>query len=111
MPIPETQLSTWAHQGATGPSRDTFAAIKAALEDPASPFSMTDTTVFLQGSYWNDTNVWGVDSDVDVVIRLDNVYYSDLQYLAPEDTTRYNNAFSAAAYDLPQFKTDVVNWL
>jgi hypothetical protein len=55
--------------------------------------------------------VWGTDTDVDVVIRLDNVYYSDLQYLPPEDTTRYNNAFSAAAYDLPEFKDDVIKWL
>jgi hypothetical protein len=111
MPIPETQLGTWAHHGATGPSKDTYAEIKSVLEDAASRYPTPDCTVFLQGSYWNDTNVWGVDSDVDVVIRLDNVYYSDLQYLPPEDTTRYNNAFSAAAYDLPEFKTDVVQWL
>src|SRR3954451_23647056 len=64
-----------------------------------------------EGSYWNDTNVWGTDTDVDVVIRLDNVYYSDLQYLPPEDTTRYNSAFSPAAYDLPEFKENVIKWL
>ena len=111
MPIPEGQLTTWSHHGATAASKDTYAAIRRVLTDTRTPFPVSDTTVFLQGSYWNDTNVWGTDTDVDVVIRLDNVYYSDLQYLPPEDTTRYNNAFSPAAYDLPEFKDDVIRWL
>ena len=37
-------------------------------------------SVFLQGSYKNDTNVYG-DSDVDIVIYTDAVYYSDTSNL------------------------------
>jgi hypothetical protein len=111
VPIPEAQLSTWTHHGATGPSKETYREVRRVLTDARAPFPVNDTTVFLQGSYWNDTNVWGTDTDVDVVIRLDNVYYSDLQYLPPEDTTRYNSAFSPAAYDLPEFKENVIKWL
>ena len=45
--------------------------------DSTSPYYPKDFKIFLQGSYKNDTNVYG-DSDVDVVIRLDEIYYTDL---------------------------------
>lgn len=111
MPIPESQLSTWSHHGATAPSKEAYRAIRSVLTDTRAPFPVGDTTVFLQGSYWNDTNVWGTDTDVDAAIRLDNVYYTDLQYLPAEDTARYDKAFLPAAYDLPEFKEDVIKWL
>jgi hypothetical protein len=52
--------------------------------DSTSPYYPKDFKIFLQGSYKNDTNVYG-DSDVDVVIRLDEIYYTDLDQLPEGD--------------------------
>jgi hypothetical protein len=40
------------------------------------------TLLFLQGSYGNDTNIYA-ESDVDVVMRTDSIYYSDTSALNP----------------------------
>lgn len=73
--------------------------IKDALEAASAAYHDKNYQVFLQGSYGNDTNIYS-ESDVDVVIRLDDVYYSDLTSLSPEDK---------AAYD--QYKKDVIKAL
>lgn len=76
MAIPEAQLETWSRLGAIATSLDTYAAVKRALETPGTGYSGKAYEVFLQGSYGNDTNVYA-ESDVDVVIRLDDLYFSD----------------------------------
>src|SRR6185437_6202586 len=110
MAIPESQLDIWAKQGSVTQSRDTYAIIKNALEDAAAPFANRGCTSFLQGSYGNDTNIYA-DSDVDVVIRLDSVYYSDLDELDEAGKSNFNKAFSAATYTHAQFKAEVTEWL
>jgi hypothetical protein len=75
-----------------------------------SPYAQRSFTVFLQGSYKNDTNVFG-DSDVDIVICTDAVYYSDTSNLSPEDKQRYDSNFSRAQYSLGDFKAQVLEWL
>ncbi len=64
----------------------------------------------MQGSYKNDTNVYG-DSDVDVVIRLNQTFFTDLSNLAEDDTKLWNASRSDAEYTPEQFKTDVSSWL
>lgn len=71
MPIPESQLETWSHQGSLTQSRDTYATVKRALETAGTNFTGYDFKVFIQGSYCNHTNTYS-ESDVDVVIRLDS---------------------------------------
>jgi hypothetical protein len=107
MAIQEAQLETWSHQGAVTQSRDTYATIKRALEDNSAPYAGQSYTSFLQGSYANDTNVYA-DSDVDIVMRLDSIYYSDVSQLSEGDRAAYNAAWLAASYSLEQFKTDVI---
>ena len=51
--------------------------VRGVLDDRNSPYHGHDYTIFLQGSYKNDTNVYG-DSDVDVVIRLNKSFITDL---------------------------------
>ena len=46
MAIPETQLKTWAHQGAIAQSRDTYATVKRALESPAANYAGKDFGIF-----------------------------------------------------------------
>ena len=64
MPIPESQLETWSHQGATVTSAATHRSIRAALDAHDWPDAMR-LNPYLQGSYANATNIRG-NSDVDL---------------------------------------------
>ena len=107
MPIPESQLETWSHQGSITQSSSTYKTIKSALEDRTAPYTGKNIKVFLQGSYGNDTNIYA-ESDVDVVIRLDSCFYSDVAHLPEEEKAAYGRAFSDATYTLTTFKRDVL---
>lgn len=111
MAIPEAQLETWSHQGAAGPSRDTYAAVKTVLEDDAAPFADKDPGVFLQGSYANDTNV-ARDSDVDVVAYIAGTFAHDANTLAADQFQAFERAYpGSASYSYNQYKQDVARWL
>jgi hypothetical protein len=110
MSISEIQLATWAKQGATPQFTSTYDTLKTVLNDSSSPYCPKDFNIFLQGSYKNDTNVYA-DSDVDVVIRLDAIFYTDLYFLPAEDKTRYDAQRSPGSYTLDEFKGSVVAWL
>ncbi len=68
MPIPESRLSRWSHHQAATAFTQAHLPIRAVLHAYRWP-SDIKYEVFLQGSYKNDTNLGG-DSDVDVVVRL-----------------------------------------
>jgi hypothetical protein len=106
MAIPETQLDTWAKQGAVKQSRDTYATVKNALEASDAPYVIKSYSSFLQGSYGNDTNIYA-DSDVDVVMKLDSTFYRDITRLSEIDKSAYLKAATDAAYGLDDFKKDV----
>ena len=84
MPIPESQLETWSHQGSIAQSSNTYNTIKNVLETSTTPYASKNFKVFLQGSYGNDTNIYA-ESDVDIVIRLDDCFFSDLDTLSEEE--------------------------
>jgi tRNA nucleotidyltransferase (CCA-adding enzyme) len=75
--IAESQLDIWASQGPTAQFTDTYNRIRDKLLDKGAPYPLSDTEVFLQGSYKNDTNVYG-DSDVDIVLCHTGAFYKDL---------------------------------
>lgn len=110
MGIPESQLETWSHQGSVTQSATTYNTVKNALEDAGTKYAGKNYKVFLQGSYGNDTNIYA-ESDVDVVIRLDDVWFSDLTNLSPEDKAAYDSAFVAATYSYDEYKKDVLKAL
>lgn len=110
MTIPESQLATWSHQGSITQSAQTYNIIQKVLNDTTSPYYSKDFSVFLQGSYGNDTNVYR-DSDVDVVICLNQTYYADTNSLTPNASTNYDTAFNRATYTYGEFKGDVLAWL
>lgn len=110
MAIPEAQVETWSHQGPTPQFTSTYDAIRTVLWDANSPYAARSFNVFLQGSYKNDTNVYG-DSDVDIVICTDSLYHADTSNLSPEDKQRYQAGWGRAEYQLSDFKNDVVRWL
>jgi hypothetical protein len=110
MAIPEAQLETWSKQGPTPQFTATYDTIRTVLYDTNSPYAQHNFTVFLQGSYKNDSNIYG-DSDVDIVIQIEDVYYSDVSNLSEEERTRFNKGWTAASYQLADFKRDVTSWL
>ncbi|QIO70600.1 nucleotidyltransferase [Rhizobium leguminosarum bv. trifolii] len=110
MAIGEIQLNTWASIGSVQQSAATYQSIKGVLNDTSSPYRVRSFENFLQGSYGNDTNVWR-DSDVDIVMRLSSVYYSDTSGLNPADKSNYDRNFSRAEYSFALFKQEVASWL
>ncbi|MCW3694352.1 MULTISPECIES: nucleotidyltransferase domain-containing protein [Burkholderia cepacia complex] len=110
MAISESQLETWSHLGSVQQSAKTYETIQKALNDGSSPYSAKDFSVFLQGSYGNGTNVYR-DSDVDVVIQLNQTYYANTNALDPDAKANYDRAFSPATYTYREFKADVLAWL
>jgi hypothetical protein len=80
------------------------------LEASTTPYASKNFQVFLQGSYGNDTNIYA-ESDVDVVIRLDDCFRSDLSNLTEEEKATYKSAFRDATYAHADFKRDVLSVL
>ena len=110
MSIPESQLQTWSHQGSITQSSQTYAAIKNTLEAANTPYANKNYKVFLQGSYGNATNIYS-ESDVDVVIVLDDCFQHDLTALSDSEKEAYYNAYSDATYSYAHFKRDVLKVL
>jgi Ca2+-binding RTX toxin-like protein len=110
MAIPESQLDTWSHQGSVTQSSSTYNTIKSVLEASTTPYSGKNFSVFLQGSYGNNTNIYA-ESDVDIIIRLDDCFQSDLSKLTEEEKAAHRSAFSDATYTHVDFKRDVLSTL
>ncbi len=110
MPIPESQLETWSHQGSITQSSTTYNTIKNTLEASTTPYAGKNFNVFLQGSYGNDTNIYA-ESDVDIVIRLDDCFFSDVDDLSEEETVAHKQTFFDATYTHIDFKRDVLSVL
>jgi hypothetical protein len=110
MAIPESQLETWSHRGSITQSSTTYNTIKNVLEGSTTPYASKSYSVFLQGSYGNDTNIYA-ESDVDIVIKLDDCWQSDLSGLTQDEKDRYKNAFVDATYTHVDFKRDVLKVL
>lgn len=110
MAINEAQLTTWSSQGAIQQSAATYQTIRTTLNDTKSPYYAKWFSNFLQGSYGNDTNVWR-DSDVDIVMRLSSVYYSDTSNLNATELANYDRMMNPAEYTFVQFKQEVAAWL
>lgn len=110
MPIPENQLETWSHQGSIAQSSATYNSIRNVLVAAETPYAGRSLEVFLQGSYGNATNIYA-ESDVDIVIRLDDTFHSDLERLTHEEKTAQQGAFEDATYTHTNFKRDVMSVL
>lgn len=110
MSIPESQLETWAKLGSITQSKSTYDTVRNVLRDSSAPYSARSFDIFLQGSYGNNTNIYA-DSDVDIVIMLDSIFYTDLDQLNETEKTAYNAARSPASYTFDQFKKEVVQHL
>jgi hypothetical protein len=107
MSISESQLDTWSHQGSVTQSAATYQTLKNVLERSDAPYAHRTYSTFLQGSYGNDTNIYA-DSDVDIVMRLDSVFYTDLSSLTDIEKATYEANRSPAQYSWSEFRKEVI---
>lgn len=107
MTIPLAQLETWSGQGSVMQSKNTYATVKAALEDANANYTDRNFKVFLQGSYGNDTNIYA-ESDVDVVIRYDGAFFHDINERPSDEQTAFHAAYpDGGTYPYSDFKEHV----
>lgn len=105
MAIPETQLEIWNHQGSITNSANTWKSVKTAIDSYKGFPNDVKYNVYLQGSYENDTNVYG-ESDVDVVVELTSSFQSNL---SPEQ--KYKYGLNTVNYGLSNFRDNVEDCL
>lgn len=108
MSIPESQLETWTKQGSITQSSNTYASIKGVLENPNAPYA-GKISVYLQGSYGNHTNVYGVDSDIDIVCCYEDTFSHDLTAMTEAGQANFRQThLTDATYRFANFKADVI---
>lgn len=108
MPISENQLNTWANQGSTTNSARTYEIIKNSI-NRINWNSDLKYEVYLQGSYRNNTNIYG-NSDVDIVVELTSTFSSDRSKLDDVGLEVWRS-YPAAKYTLPAFKETIIKQL
>jgi hypothetical protein len=109
--ILEDQLTTWTHLGSVQQSSSTYQGIKSVLERKDAPYSGRSVDSFLQGSYCNDTNIFG-DSDVDIVLRTRALFHYNIDALPEPQKAEFNRVHPhLPQYKLGDFRKDVVTWL
>jgi len=104
MSIPGSQLETWSHQGAIVTAKNTHESIRNALDCLKWPDNV-QYEAYLQGSYKNDTNIYG-DMDVDVVVQLNSTFYSNLT-----EEQKRALGLEPVPYGWAEFRRDVLSAL
>jgi hypothetical protein len=112
MAIPESQLDTWTHTGASTQSSATYQSIKGIIEHKDAPYASRRIDSFLQGSYGNDTNIYGADTDVDIVLRTRALFHYNINDLPEPQKAEFKRAYPMPSeYKLGDFKKEVQSWL
>lgn len=104
MNITEQQLINWSKPVSTSEDQKCQNAISQITTALKAKFG-NKISVFLQGSYRNNTNV-RLNSDVDIVMRYDNAFYPDLQRLSEADKAAYNAQIISGGYNFVELKAD-----
>lgn len=102
MTISESQLTVWSNQGAIDAAQRTHTSLRSALDAYKKWPAGTAYDAYLQGSYRNTTNIRG-DSDVDLVVELTSVNYSNLT-----DVEKSLLKLESATYKWNDFRSDVI---
>jgi len=105
--IPVPQLEIWTNQPSSSTASSTYKDVRETLLSDKSRIKGHDVDIYLQGSYKNDTNIRG-DSDIDVVVQLNNTFIHDTSRLTPTQQYLFNTSFSDATYTWAAFYADVL---
>ncbi|WP_108671071.1 nucleotidyltransferase [Peribacillus acanthi] len=113
MGIPASQIEVWAKQGSVTKAMESHHKLRDVLNHNENSIIKTKSiqySMFLQGSYINNTNIRG-NSDVDLVVMLESTFYSNKESLSKYDQDRHSKSFPTASYHFNDFKSDVLNTL
>jgi len=104
MKYSEDQLIAWSKPVSTSEDNTCQNAIRQVSEALKAKFG-NSVSIFLQGSYRNNTNV-RQNSDVDIVMRYNDVFFHDLFQLSDADKEIYQSRRVPADYTFNQLKID-----
>jgi tRNA nucleotidyltransferase (CCA-adding enzyme) len=105
MAITEQQLINWSRPVSTTEDNKCKNAISQVTDAIRKKFG-SSVSIYLQGSYENNTNV-RQDSDVNIVVRHDGYFYHDLQRLGEPDKLAYERNRTSGNYLFSKLKDDV----
>lgn len=105
MNVSDDRINTWA-QALSETEDDRCENAKSMVVDAMRERFGNSVTIIHQGSHRNRTNI-RTDSDVDIAVVYDDIYYSDLRNLPYEHHAGHWAGVSTPAYTFQQFKTDV----
>lgn len=105
MALNEQQLIAWSSPVGTSEDQKCKNAISQVTTAIRKKFG-NDVSIFLQGSYRNNTNV-KQDSDVDIVVRHDGYYFPNLFRLNEEQKKVYHADHPTSSYTFAEFKNEV----
>ncbi len=109
MALSEQQLITWSSPVSTSEDQKCKNVITQITEALRVKFG-NSVSIFLQGSYRNNTNI-KQDSDVDVVVRRNDYYFPNVVWLTEEQRTTYHSNNPNSEYTFSQYKSEVQNAL
>ena len=104
--IPEDRLTAWSNQGGTTNSIAAHTSVRNGLLANDSGLNRPDFEIFLQGSYRNSTNI-RADSDVDLVVQYNKVFYKDVSRLTAPELQRYEKSHHTVDYNAVKWRGDV----
>lgn len=111
MSIPKSTLENWSGQGATVTPKQLREKIEGKLTGSNSKIkNKYNLDIYLQGSYRNNTNIYG-NSDVDIVVQHNSTFFSDTTKLNSIEKSLYEKAFSGATYTWDTFKAELIETL
>jgi predicted nucleotidyltransferase len=105
MPISEERVNIWAQALSETEETKCQNAIRLVTEALREKFG-NSVTIIHQGSHKNRTNV-RVESDVDIAVVYDNIYFSDINALTLADRGAHLSSLTTPSYTFEQFKSDV----
>lgn len=105
MALSEQQLDTWRSPASTSEDIKCQNAISQVTNAVRKKFA-NSVSIFLQGSYRNNTNV-KQDSDVDIVVRHDDYYFPNINWLNEQEAATYHASHPGSSYTFGQFKNEV----
>lgn len=105
MAVTEEQLTRWA-RGPSDTEAERCETTIRRITEALRPHFGYRVTIFVQGSYRNNTNV-RQDSDIDVAVQDDQSYFSDLSQMGQVALQRHNSSFTPSDHTFEEFKTQV----
>lgn len=105
MNVIEDKVNGWAKALSDTEETRCTNAISAITETLKERFG-NSITIIHQGSHRNNTNI-RADSDVDIAVVYEDVYFSDTELLSLAASTAHFQTVIPATYTFNQFKTDV----